>query len=715
MPKQPYWLELTSLPDSHAISESMSFSESDDAVDLLTQLLGPPAGYADPLTLDMMSRRSQEWLIKVDIDGVEYDASQIVDISIENGVTPSDEFTLGAAVISRCVVTLKTTDTIPPNARVIPYVALSLASLTWDSAESTWDDADFAWDGSSTTEWLPLGVFYVDNREQVNNVLVLDCLDGLVYADVAYVSQLDYPASMQDVWDEVCAQAGLIYDSSVQIDPSHTLNAGPAGYTCRQVMGFIAGVHGASVKMSRIGEVSWRVYRADEQPVHELTTADYMRVKQTNPAKTYTRVVVTYDEDDQLTYEAGSGDDNHTLYLTNPLMTQQMVDDLLAQINGFSYVPIEMDARGYPLMEHGDRIIYQVSESLAWAEMNVSWDDADIAWDGLRTYQTLILRQTFTFKGGLGMTIEAPSISEQESEFGIDGSLTAAVNRLNQNAVRYGKPYYGVTHSRTEGIVVQREDGLAKAVFNADELSFYAESERALWFDVPNRRFVFGGHLEAASGTFTGELQGGSITIGSGNNVFRADTQGIWAGHASWSDAPFYVNMAGELWAEDAHISGTITGSTITGSTINGGSIFGSVITGGTIQSAGSGIYPRFVLDASTREITFQADATQFVRMGAYFGDTRPYLMFFNSYGATRFTKIDDYLEIFGDVSFVNELMVDYSNLVDRNTGNNFWYFYSFLQSLIGGKQDAFTGLTGYYTVGSQLWRFLNGVLVEVI
>src|SRR5690606_26892717 len=174
------------------------------------------------------------------------------------------------------------------------------------------------------------------------------------------------------------------------------------------------------------------------------------------------------------------------------------------------------------------------------------------------------------------------------------------------NAVRYGKPYYGVSHSRTEGIVVQREDGLAKAVFNADELSFYAEGQRALYFDIPNRRFVFGGHLEAASGTFTGSLQGGSISIGSGNNVFRADTQGIWSGHSSYVDAPFYVNMQGQLYATDVNITGTITGSTISGGFVIGAIINGGLITGTTIQTANSGVYPRVELNSSNNSLRYQ-------------------------------------------------------------------------------------------------------------
>lgn len=557
-----------------------------------------------------LNQRGQEWVAKVEIDGVEYGMDSIVDFDIQNDVAPSDEFAIGTAVFSKLTLTLRRVyDDIPNNAQVVPYIGLLADSLTWDSADIAWDDANLAWEGGMT-EWIPLGVFYINNRERVHDILVLDCYDGLVYADIQYVSELDYPATMQQVWDEVCAQSGLIYDSSVQIDP-HVLNAAPTGFTCRQVMSYIAGVHGASVKMSRTGAVSWRKYAASETPVYELGESDYMRVRQLNPPKKYTRLVVIYDEDEQLAYEAGEGDENHTLYMTNPLMTQEMTDALLQQISGFAYVPIEMDCRGYPHLEHGDRITFVKSESFPWDDADLAWEDADIAWDGTETYHTLILRQTFSFKGGLNMSLSAPSISEQESEFGIDGSLTAAIKRLNENALKYDKPYYGVTHSRNEGIVVQREDGLAKAVFNADELSFYANGDRALWFDIQNRRFVFGGHLEAASGTFTGSLEGGSITIGSGNNVFRADTQGIWAGNGNFSNAPFRVNMQGQLVANNAQISGSITSSTITGGTIIGAGIIGGYIT--TFSSS-----PRIMLSSDENVLSVETSSNNRLRIAPF-------------------------------------------------------------------------------------------------
>lgn len=175
--------------------------------------------------------------------------------------------------------------------------------------------------------------------------------------------------------------------------------------------------------------------------------------------------------------------------------------------------------------------------------------------------------------------------------------------------------------SREHGIVVQRSDGSSKATFNSDEIYFEVGGQRKFWLDIPNNTIKFSGTLEAADGifsgdlsavggtftgdlsaaggtfsgdltaaggTFTGTLQGvdgtfsgeisastitggiifgtsfvgGTIAIGSDNNIFKSDLNGIYLGHNNFGSAPFRVNMSGQLTASNAHITGgNITGA----------------------------------------------------------------------------------------------------------------------------------------------------------
>lgn len=73
---------------------------------------------------------------------------------------------------------------------------------------------------------------------------------------------------------------------------------------------------------------------------------------------------------------------------------------------------------------------------------------------------------------------------------------------------------------------------------------------------------TFAGSISAATGTFTGNLK-----IGSGESVFKADSNGIYLGNETFDSAEFRVTPAGALTATNASITGSITGSTITAET----------------------------------------------------------------------------------------------------------------------------------------------------
>ncbi len=344
---------------------------------------------------------------------------------------------------------------------------------------------------------LPMGEFYIDNRTKVKDVLQVECFDKLVWANAPYLSGLTYPATMRAVWDEICQQLDYVYDNSVVINSGFMVPVAPVGYSIRQVMGFIASANAACVYAGKDGRIKFKRFAATEQPVINITGSDYTSVKQTNPLRTFTRVVVTYDDEDDLSFEAGEGSDATTLFITNPLATQQMTDHIYAAINGVSYLPITMDAIGFPQIEPGDLIGYGVYDGTAWIDADIPWTDYHVPWDGISHYQSYLLRVSFGYKGGIKMSAESPARSDQQSEFMVEGELEGQIKRLTQSAVRQGKLYYGLTISKEAGLQIDRSDGKARAVFNADELTFYKGTDKALWFDVDNERYKFSGTIEA--------------------------------------------------------------------------------------------------------------------------------------------------------------------------------------------------------------------------
>jgi hypothetical protein len=153
----------------------------------------------------------------------------------------------------------------------------------------------------------------------------------------------------------------------------------------------------------------------------------------------------------------------------------------------------------------------------------------------------------------------------------IRGSLSAS--SINLNAHNYWLPSGGT------------------ATFKVGTASKY------MIFDGTN--ITFTGDLSAAGGTFTGALSGGTIQIGSGESVFKADSNGIYLGNETFASAEFRVSPAGALTATNASITGTVTA---TSGSIGGWSLSSSQIIAGTVVTNDS--YGKYITLDSSAELT---------------------------------------------------------------------------------------------------------------
>jgi len=85
----------------------------------------------------------------------------------------------------------------------------------------------------------------------------------------------------------------------------------------------------------------------------------------------------------------------------------------------------------------------------------------------------------------------------------------------------------------------------------------------SVFIDVEER----GIETEVADGNQA--INTGSVAIGQGSKVFRGDQSGIWLGASLFADAPFSVDMEGNLVASSAtfgqYLARAGTGQTLTG------------------------------------------------------------------------------------------------------------------------------------------------------
>lgn len=109
-----------------------------------------------------------------------------------------------------------------------------------------------------------------------------------------------------------------------------------------------------------------------------------------------------------------------------------------------------------------------------------------------------------------------------------------------------------------------------------------------------------------------GTFNGGKITIGSGENLFTANKDGIFLGSSSFSTAPFSVNMLGDVIANSI----IITGGSLDGTSTIGGRLCSTVAE--AIDANGHFIDERFDTDSKTILSDFTFGTSGALQIGTY-------------------------------------------------------------------------------------------------
>ena len=113
------------------------------------------------------------------------------------------------------------------------------------------------------SEWLPKGVFYIDERSvdktaQDFRILTLHGYDDMIKAEEFYPdnSKLEWPAADIDVVREIAEFIGAPIDPRTEeiMVKAYAVKR-PSEYTCREVLGHIAAAYAGNFVMSDTGEL----------------------------------------------------------------------------------------------------------------------------------------------------------------------------------------------------------------------------------------------------------------------------------------------------------------------------------------------------------------------------------------------------------------------------------------------------------------------------
>lgn len=172
-----------------------------------------------------------------------YDEALLVSMEADFQIFSDESPIVGNCVSAEIdVQMIKPVAELPRQARLVPYVRLT--------------------DGTRSSEWIQKGVFYIDTRSKVEDGSSIEKIKLHGYDDMLKAEQ-DYPASTLS-WParDIDAVREIAEFIGISLDPrtAPIINRGyriqyPTGYSCRDVLGYIAAMYAGCFIMSDLGEL----------------------------------------------------------------------------------------------------------------------------------------------------------------------------------------------------------------------------------------------------------------------------------------------------------------------------------------------------------------------------------------------------------------------------------------------------------------------------
>lgn len=229
----------------------------------------------------------------------------------------------------------------------------------------------------NSIEYVKMGYFMAQKPTVDDGRITFTAYDRMAYRMSGYyISKLTYPCDIS----EVCAEIESLTDIRMKNAPSGiSIAKNFDGYTCRQAVGFIAGLAGKFATFDRDGVLDFRWYAQVDYLIDLNRSFDDIVVQENLFQVGYISCAV----DENSTLRVGDGTTG--IATSNFLMTQEILDSLYTVLKSMSYHPTTCSFVGDMRLDLGDMI--QVSGKNG------------------KVYDVPIISLNFSYDGGLITTI----------------------------------------------------------------------------------------------------------------------------------------------------------------------------------------------------------------------------------------------------------------------------------------------------------------------
>ena len=301
----------------------------------------------------------------------------IIKIKFTGGSNGGEDITIGSAVSQAVEISVKS-DLNFTGKEISVYIGLRIGEQI---------------------EYLPMGVYVVEKPSKSSGVVSFTAHDRMISkGELLYTSGLTFPNNSKNVLNEICTQMGITYSTQLT---GIAVQEKPSGYTRREVISYIAGLHGKFACINRTGNLELKWYedssytpgasRINEPEVQE---SDYILSK------------ISCAVNQENTIESGTGTG---MSISNPLMTQSVLDNVVKQLNGFRFRPGKLQIR------------------LGDVRLD-PWDVITIQY-GSEVLKIPCMTLTHDYDGGVSTEILAVGKTAAEQEYNYKGPTATAIDR----------------------------------------------------------------------------------------------------------------------------------------------------------------------------------------------------------------------------------------------------------------------------------------------
>lgn len=413
--------------------------------------------------------RARQVLVKAIFNGTTMlTGDNIIDLTVSEASNTSDGLSMGATIAKKLTMRIRVANSaVALSGGVVePYVGFY-----------------------GVDEFCPLGKYYITEVTSSDDYVTANIAgyDAFSKTEKAYAPSIPMPASIPDVLADIASQCGfevdpnanlditvsegylsvdadgtlladatldtngvLVFDREPSLSDRGVLTATSAasesttidvqiGYydlTCRQYIGYIAGLLGTNARFTRDGLLTFSWYQdyGHSIPQEMQYMSGFTRLTSDGFV---VRSITSGASDNVLVAGSGVG-----ISFENPWMTQQILDGIFAKIALASYTPAQVKWRGNPMVEAGDIVFAEDKYGVSHA--------------------VYIMDQTLKIGGGMHSEIKSYGKSEANIAFSTSPQakkLQQVYNKL-QSAIAEATKLLGGANGGVFEIIDENGDGV---------------------------------------------------------------------------------------------------------------------------------------------------------------------------------------------------------------------------------------------------------------